>query len=94
MNLRLLRPLFCSLAPVFLVEYCCSEVCCIEAVVMLLVDVAVVVVLDVVDRIVDVIVKHRAAFLALCVLSSQQLLIALDQLLLLLRHKNGQVLIT
>jgi len=47
MNLRLLRPLFCSLAPVFLVEYCCPEVCCIEAVVMLLVDVAVVVVLDV-----------------------------------------------
>ena len=47
---------------------------------------------DAFDRIVDVVVQHRAAFVALCVLSPQQLHIALCQLLLLLRHKNGQVL--
>ena len=51
-----------------------------------------IVVLDVADQTVDVVVQHRAIFLTLCVLSFQQLLIALIQLLLLLRHKTGQVL--
>ena len=69
-------------------QRCCTEKSFFKSMAKLLAMLLPIVAHDVACGTGDDSVRHHAAFAIHCVLSSQQLLIALAQLLLLLRHKK------
>ena len=69
-------------------QRCCTEESFLKSMAMLLETLLPVFAHDVACRTGDDSIQHRAFFVIQCLLSSQQLLIALVQLLLLLRHKK------